>query len=232
MTVSGEKNPDDERNNFPAGSVINNADIIEGYLKIDLIDAATFTNNKTIDLSYYDDFFESTSYQTFEVQAGSTFINSGSVTASFNVNNNSFITANDGSSFEGSMKLGSTANGGTTGTLTLNGAVTMNLSEKLNVANGCLIFTEGSTLDMKGGAITLSDTASIIYEVEGSVDENTPIEVNGFILNTKVNYDWEVTVKGSDGTSYVTTMAKLVPEPTTATLSLLVLCGLAMRRRR
>lgn len=222
LTVTGETNPADLWNNFPAGSVINNADIDEGYLSITLKDAVTFTNNATIDLSY-----SYTGMQSIEVQAGSTFINNGSVTAGFNVQNNSVVTAQDGSSFAGSMKLGYGSS--SVGTLTLNGAVTM--SSDLIVNNGSLIFAEGSSLDMKGGSITLSETSSIIYQVDGVADES--VRANELFRNANIGDDVAITVKGSDGTEYKTTLGALtVPEPTTATLSLLALVGLAARRRR
>jgi len=229
LTVTGESNPEDVWNNFPAGSVINNADIDEGYLSITLKDAVTFTNNATIDLSYtytISPGWDVNSFQSIEVQAGSTFINHGSVTAGFNVQNNSVVTAQDGSSFAGSMRLGY---GSSVGTLTLNGAVTM--SSDLEVNNGSLIFAEGSSLDMKGGSITLSETSSIIYQVDGVADES--VRANELFRNANIGDDVAITVKGINGSEYKTTLGALtVPEPTTATLSLLALAGLAARRRR
>ena len=231
LTVTGEPNPADVWNNFPAGSVINNADIDEGYLSITLKDVVTFTNNATIDLSYTYTIRpgrDVISFQSIEVQAGSTFINNGSVTAGFNVQNNSVVTANDGSSFAGSMKLGY---GSSVGTLTLNGAVTMNLNDALDVVNGSLIFTEDSSLDMKGGSITLSETSSIIYQVDGVADAS--VRANELFRNANIGDDVAITVKGINGSEYKTTLGALtVPEPTTATLSLLALVGLAARRRR
>ncbi len=212
---------------LPAGTVINNAEIKHEQITLSLVQGVHFTNNSTIDLSS-----KLYAYHTINLQESATFVNNGSVTASLFAQNDSEIIASDGSEFFGKIQLGYAGNG-SQASLVVDGAVTMSLSEALIVNNGSLIFTEGSTLDMMGSAITLSDTSSIVYRVDGSVSENDPIEVSNFILNAKSDTDWMVTVLGSDGSSYTTTMSQLVvPEPTTATLSLLALAGLAARRRR
>lgn len=225
IEFKGETNPADLWNNFPAGSVINNADIDEGYLRITFKDAVTFTNNATIDLSY-----TTISFQSIKVQAGSTFINNGSVTASLWAQNDLEIIAAAGSEFFGKIQLGY-AESKSYASLMVEGAVTMNLSESLNIDNGSLILTEGSSLDMKGGSITLSETSSIIYQVDGVADES--VRANELFRNANIGDDVAITVKGIDGSEYKTTLGALtVPEPTTATLSLLALVGLAARRRR
>lgn len=210
---------------LPAGSVINNADIDEDYLCFTLTNAVTFTNNATIDLSS-----TTIDFQSIEVQAGSTFINNGSVTASLWAQNDSKIIAAAGSKFFGEIQLGY-AKTNSYASLMVEGAVTMNLSESLNIDNGSLILTEGSSLDMKGGSITLSETSSIIYQVDGVADAS--VRANALFRNANIGDDVAITVKGINGSEYRTTLGALtVPEPTTATLSLLALAGLAARRRR
>lgn len=219
---------------LPAGTVINNAEIKHDKISLSLVQGVHFTNNSTIDLSYdpWDETPSGTGYQTINMQQSATFVNNGSVTASLYAQNNSEIIASDGSEFFGEIQLGY-AESDSYASLMIGGAVTMSLSDTLDVNNGSLIFTEGSSLDMKGGAITLGDTSSIVYRVDGIVNENSPIVVSDFILNATGDTDWVVTVEGSDGTSYTTTMSALtIPEPSVATLSLLALAGLAARRRR
>lgn len=206
---------------LPAGTVINNAEIKHDQITLSLVQGVHFTNNSTIDLSYN---------QTINIQQGATFVNNGSVTASLFAQNNAEIIASDGSEFFGEVQLGY-AESGSYASLMIEGAVTMSLSNTLDVNNGSLIFTEGSSLDMKGGAITLGDTSAIIYQVDGTADAS--VRANELFRNANMGDDVAITVKGSDGSEYKTTVGALtVPEPTTATLSLLALAGLAARRRR
>lgn len=218
-------------NELPAGTVINNTDIKHNQIKLNLLQGVKFTNNGTIDVSFQPwsdvDYFN---YNAIEVHQGSTFTNNGSVTASLWAQNDSKIIAAAGSEFFGEIQLGY-AESNSYASLMVEGAVTMNLSESLNIDNGSLILTEGSSLDMKGGAITLGDTSAIIYQVDGTADAS--VRANELFRNANIGDDVAITVKGSDGTEYKTTLGALtVPEPTTATLSLLALVGLAARRRR
>ena len=109
-----------------------------------------------------------------------------------------------------------------TGALTLNGAM--------------LNFAEGATIDMNGNAVTISDLASIIVnDADGkftlftNVNEESISALNGTTF-TYISNGVEKTgtlTTGADGKSLA-----VVPEPTTATLSLLALAALAARRRR
>lgn len=109
-----------------------------------------------------------------------------------------------------------------TGALTLNGAM--------------LAFADGSTIDMQGNTVTISNLASIIVnDADGkftlftNVNEESISALNGTTF-TYISNGVEKTgtlTTGADGKSLA-----VVPEPTTATLSLLALAALAARRRR
>ena len=74
-------------------------------------------------------------------------------------------------------------------------------------------------ISAEGGAITLFGNVGSVTNSKGEAVEE--ITVNGFT----------VSVNNENG-NVVVVVPSSVPEPTTATLSLLALCGLAMRRRR
>ncbi|MEG1071859.1 MAG: hypothetical protein RSE01_08610, partial [Akkermansia sp.] len=81
---------------------------------------------------------------------------------------------------------------------------------------------------------TLADSSKIT-EIKGGGDNNeagTPITAGGILLDNFAVYDGEL---GESGFKYLTNNAMTstlsVPEPTTATLSLLSLIALMMRRR-
>ena len=112
----------------------------------------------------------------------------------------------------------------------MNGAITMN--GDLVGTSGDIIIMEGGSIDMKGNYVDLTGV-NLFYMVEGNVNELPPINTSDLFINADIADSTSITVKGTKGGSYTTTMGQLVvPEPTTATLSLLALCGLAMRRRR
>lgn len=168
-------------------------------------------------------------YRVLSIEGGATFINNGTVTAHVSVlGENSTLIAGDGSVFNYRVDIG---NGGNVGILRIDGAVTMNA--ELWAESGELIFTEGSSIDMNGNDVMTLKNVNLVYEVKGNVNELNPIVVSDLFIDAEVSKDLVITVKGTEGGSYTTTMGQLVvPEPTTATLSLLALCGLAMRRRR
>ena len=190
----------------------------------------SFTNNGTIDLSWteYDDFWKTEKNRTgnFYVSTDTTFINKGTVTADLNIRGGN-LEAEEGSIFNHSVEVGF---GSTGGSLQVNGAITMN--GDLVGTSGDIIIMEGGSIDMKGNDVTLTGV-NLVYMVEGNVNELTPINTSDLFINADIDDSTSITVKGTEGGSYTTTMGQLVvPEPTTATLSLLALCGLAMRRRR
>ena len=192
--------------------------------------STSFTNNGTIDLSWteYDDFWKTEENRTgyFYVSTDTTFINKGTVTADLNIRGGN-LEAEGGSIFNHSVEVGFGSKGGS---LQVNGAITMN--GDLVGTSGDIIIMEGGSIDMKGNDVTLTGV-NLVYMVEGNVSELTPINTSDLFINADIDDSTSITVKGTDGGSYTTTMGQLVvPEPTTATLSLLALCGLAMRRRR
>ena len=161
------------------------------------------------------------------MEGGATFINEGSVTAYTSVKGGSTLIAEEGSVFNYRVDVGNSVN---TGTLQVNGAITMN--GELWGTSGDIIIMEGGSIDMKGNDVTLTGV-NLVYMVEGNVSDLNPISASDLFINADIADSTSITVKGTEGGSYTTTMGQLVvPEPTTATLSLLALCGLAMRRRR
>ena len=93
---------------------------------------------------------------------------------------------------------------------------------------------QGNSLIFEGGKIVL------LYD--GDLTDSTVINKNDLFVNYtlgmyNVDYgdDMVVTVVGTNNVSHEMTIKELsstVPEPATATLSLLALAGLAARRRR
>lgn len=122
------------------------------------------------------------------------------------------------------------------GTLNVNGNITINGDLYLNDEDSLIVFSEDSCVDLNGGILSLS--GNIVLTVDYEVNDSMTITKDTFF----VNYDnqWSdfsdetvVTIKGlnSETTRTVAQLAA-VPEPTTATLSLLALVGLVYRRRR
>lgn len=122
------------------------------------------------------------------------------------------------------------------GTLNVNGNITINGDLYLNDEDSVIVFSEDSCVELNGGILSLS--GNIVLTVDYEVNDSMTITKDTFF----VNYDnqWSdfsdetvVTIKGlnSETTRTVAQLAA-VPEPTTATLSLLALVGLVYRRRR
>lgn len=166
-------------------------------------------------------------YGVLTIRGGATFTNEGTVTAYTSVMGGSTLIAEEGSVFNYRVDVGNDVN---TGTLQVNGAITMDA--QLWGYSGDIIIMEGGSIDMKGNDVMLTGV-NLVYMVEGNVNELTPIQTSDLFINADIADSTSITVKGTDGSSYTTTMGELVvPEPATATLSLLAVCGLAMRRRR
>ena len=115
---------------------------------------------------------------------------------------------------------------------------TMMLDTMLTLESGSVLNIDGGVLDLGGKALTIADGA--IINVVGLTDSDADGVVN--VFNNVGSYNTqggEVSVKlngvytrlsySADGSVIV---SAAVPEPTTATLSLLALAGLAARRRR
>lgn len=194
------------------------------YETFEISGSTSFTNNGTIDLSWTED--DDIITGNFYVSTYTTFINKGTVTADLKIRGGN-LEAEKGSIFNHSVEVGF---GSTGGSLQVNGAITMN--GDLVGTSGDIIIMEGGSIDMNGNYVELTGV-NLVYMVEGNVNELTPISASDLFINADIADSTIITVQGTEGGSYTTTMGQLVvPEPTTATLSLLALCGLAMRRRR
>ena len=212
----------------------------DGFIQTTIKNGVHFINNGTIDLYYEDSFGRG--YNSIELQAGSTMTNNGEYKGSVFVQNNGTLIVTEGSSLSnGQITLGSTS-GSSAGILQIEGAVTINNAILGN--NGVLIFEKGSTLTSTE-TITLNEV-NIVVKVDDSVvvnPINTTLDLFGSDTTVEGLENATFTLSNADGTMKQKvivssaadgsiTVTPAIPEPTTATLSLLALCGLALRRRR
>ena len=107
----------------------------------------------------------------------------------------------------------------------------------LEFNGGNVTITSGSILNLGGTSITLNGTTLISEGFTVMVDSLADATVFNVVDNAALAAldGVTVTLKDETGTTKTvaaSTVATVVPEPTTATLSLLALAGLAMRRRR
>lgn len=209
----------------------------DGYIHTTIKNGVHFINNGTINLYSGGD-----AYESIELQAGSTMTNNGEYKGSVFVQNNGTLIVTEGSSLSnGQITLGSTS-GSSAGILQIEGAVTINNAILGN--NGVLIFEKGSTLTSTE-TITLNEV-NIVVKVDDSVvvnPINTTLDLFGSDTTVEGLENATFTLSNADGTMKQKvivssaadgsiTVTPAIPEPTTATLSLLALCGLALRRRR
>ncbi|MDO4751313.1 MAG: PEP-CTERM sorting domain-containing protein [Akkermansia sp.] len=150
------------------------------------------------------------------------------------------LTAKDGAVFSDITALG--------GTINVDGSITMGvltLGEVENTASGeVAVMTLATAAEAdKAVKLVLSQGASInASEVAGLDNADIIITIadyqDGDVLNTGHQYivgaaaDTKVTVVNAKGETFNNVSIATVPEPTTATLSLLALAALAARRRR
>ena len=167
----------------------------------------------------------------FEVRGDASVENSGVVEGSTWLRESATLTLSEGSELD-YVYVSDTS------VLNIDGAVTLNGNlAQFNAKDGAqIVFSEGASLDMQGNNITLGNI-QLVFEVDGTVSSTGDISVNMFIRNWGNESEYEdtvVLVKGSDGSFAEVKYGDLniVPEPTTATLSLLALVGLCARRRR
>lgn len=158
-------------------------------------------------------------------------INSGTIDGYTQLSGNNTFTAMDGSEMGMVDVYGSS-------TLTIAGLVTMH--EELWIGTeGSVVFTLGSSLDMTGHRIYGTMNFILDASAEGVTDLDSLVLTSELFTNydeseSKFSDDTVITVKLAGGNTETTTIGALqvIPEPATATLSLMALCALAARRRR
>lgn len=169
------------------------------------------------------------------------------------LDNDGTISAYTDDSVEAMLKLvgGSVVNTGTieidtmidSGDLTLNGGlmadITMNggelyvegssKTESLTLNGGKVWFSEGAVLDLQGNELVLNG-ADLVLMV---ADDAQLSDKYTLFTNASQDVEFNITLVDAQGNELGSaTGVASIPEPTTATLSLLALAGLAARRRR
>lgn len=169
------------------------------------------------------------------------------------LDNDGTISAYTDDSVEAMLKLvgGSVVNNGTieidtmidSGDLTLNGGlmadITMNggelyvegssKTESLTLNGGKVWFSEGAVLDLQGNELVLNG-ADLMLMV---ADDAQLSDKYTLFTNASQDVEFNITLVDAQGNELGSaTGVASIPEPTTATLSLLALAGLAARRRR
>lgn len=132
-----------------------------------------------------------------------------------------------------------------TGTINVLGE-NANVKGALTLLGGTVTFSPGAYINMNGNQVTLEDVEIVVVVDDSVIDNPAGITLDLFRGSSTVsgledasyvlsNEDGtvmkEVSVSSAGGSSVVIS-GGAVPEPTTATLSLLALAGLASRRRR
>lgn len=164
-------------------------------------------------------------------QGTAAIINSGTIDGYTQLSGNNTFTAMDGSEMGMVDVYGSS-------TLTIAGLVTMH--EELWIGTeGRVVFTLGSSLDMTGHKVYGNMNFILDASAEGVTDLDSLVLTSELFTNydeseSKFSDDTVITVKLAGGNTATTTIGALqvIPEPATATLSLMALCALAARRRR
>ena len=172
------------------------------------------------------------------------------------LNNDGTISAYTEDSEEAMLNLigGSVVNTGTieidttidSGDLTLNGGlmadITMNdgllyvegysKTESLTLNGGMVWFSEGAVLDLQGNDLVVNSNISITLVLDGYYQLSDKYTL---FTNASEAAEFKINIQDIEGNELGTATGMAVtsvPEPTTATLSLLALAALAARRRR
>lgn len=169
-----------------------------------------------------------------------TVTNQGSIQMNVDLDGGTFIAGND------SEMLELVATGGQ---FVVDGSIAV--MGDISLGNTEFVFADGSIIDLNGGNFTLGENCSIkVVMTEAqtmllSDSANSEYELKGITFNNAgsvTGLDGDITItlveslEDENGTEVVLTADKVIvnaiPEPTTATLSLLALATLAARRRR
>lgn len=140
------------------------------------------------------------------------------------------LNAMDGSSYgEVNIYLG--------GTLNIKGSITLNDSLYSSGEPATICFDMTGSINMSKNDVWLDDSITFVLNVNTEVTEGTVLFKDNFFTNysrvSGISDDTVVHIKGLNGTTTTRTMSQLsIPEPTSMTLCLLSLAGVAARRRR
>ena len=106
---------------------------------------------------------------------------------------------------------------------------TVNFTGSITMTDSVFSYTVFTSTSMGSNAGTWNASGVTVTDAQGNILQYTTDESK---IGTSGYYWIECTYTGVNSPTDVRIVAMSVPEPTTATLSLLALCGLAARRRR
>lgn len=262
IMANGEPNKAANTTYIKGGQIINNAGgKIEVVNELELQNNSSVTNNGTISASEIILNGEATltnsgtiSESEITLNGDATLTNSGTIksdgwftladaaqaTNSGTIDSRIWMVENSSLTLETGSETLKLLYVGYESTLNIDGDVSMKGGLNTAYATAAeIVFTLGSSIDLGGNALTLNpDLITLVLVVDGTVDENTTVTAQSLFTNydednSTISDSTLVYLRGSDGSQVTTTLGAItVPEPTTATLSLLALAALTARRRR